>query len=251
MRLEASAVSVRRRAWAAAFALFVAGAPAGAAAQTPQTIPQAAAQTGGQGTDVVGAFVDSLKLLAAEHSIRIAFQEKTRRELDGPFWRDYRRSVRMPHQWEDGDAWWVNYIGHPIHGAAAGYIWLDHEPGAPPDITLDGRYWSSRARAFAWTAVYSLQFEFGPLSEASIGNVGLRPETTGWVDHVVTPVGALGLIVAEDALDRFFVRWAEQATANRVWRVTLRLLFNPARTLANLSGGRAPWHREGRPIAWR
>jgi hypothetical protein len=229
----------------------VAAGPAGAAAQTPQTMPQAAAQADDEGRDVVGAFVDSLKLLAAEHSIRIAFQEKTRRELDGPFWRDYRRSVRMPAQWEDGDAWWVNYIGHPIHGAAAGYIWLDHESGAPPDITLDRRYWSSRARAFGWTAVYSLQFEFGPLSEASIGNVGLRPETTGWVDHVVTPVGALGLIVAEDALDRFFVRWAERATPNRVWRVTLRLLFNPARTLANLSGGRAPWHREGRPIAWR
>ena len=47
--------------------------------------------------------------------------------------------------------------------------------------------------------MYSFQFEFGPLSEASIGNVGLRPNTTGWVDHVITPVGALGFMVAEDA----------------------------------------------------
>ena len=39
-----------------------------------------------------------------------------------------------------------------------------------------------------------------PLSEASIGNVGPNPATNGWVDHVVTPVGAFGLIVAEDAL---------------------------------------------------
>ena len=66
-------------------------------------------------------------------------------------------------------------------------------------------YWASRGRATAWAAVYSVQFEFGPFSEASIGNVGLRPNTTGWVDHVVTPAGALGIMVAEDALDRYLI----------------------------------------------
>jgi hypothetical protein len=201
-------------------------------------------------TDVLAAFADSLKLLAFEHSIRIAFQEKTRRELDGPFWRDYRQSVRTPDRWEDSDAWWVNYIGHPIHGAAAGYAWIDHGPEAPREIDMSTAYWAGRARALAWTAGYSLQFEFGPLSEASIGNVGLRPETTGWVDHVVTPVGAFGLIVAEDALDRYFVKWAEARTRNRFFRATLRLAFNPARTMSNSLRGRVPWHREGRPLGW-
>ena len=57
-----------------------------------------------------------------------------------------------------------------------------------------------------FSAAYSLQFEIGPLSEASIGNVGMRPETTGWVDHVITPMGAFGLIVVEDALDRYAVK---------------------------------------------
>ena len=38
--------------------------------------------------------------------------------------------------------------------------------------------------------MYSLQFEFGPFSEAAIGNLGLRTDTSGWVDHVVTPAGA-------------------------------------------------------------
>ena len=204
-----------------------------------------------EGADVLGAFTDSLKLLMIEHGSRVAFQEKTRRELGGNFWSDYRRSVRIPGQWEDTDAWWVNYIGHPIHGAAAGYIWLDHEPGAPATITLDSRYWSSRGRALAWSAVYSLQFEIGPLSEASIGNVGMRRETTGWVDHAVTPVGAFGLIVAEDALDRFLVKWVEERTRNRAFRAVLRLVFNPGRTLSNTSSGRAPWHRAGRPLDWR
>ena len=203
-----------------------------------------------EGADVVRAFVDSLKLVMIEHVFRIAFQEKTRRELDGPFWPDYRRSLRVPRKWEDSDDWWVNYIGHPIHGAAAGYIWLDHEPGAPPEISLSRHYWATRGRAGAWAALYSLQFEFGPLSEASIGNVGMNPETTGWVDHVVTPVGAFGLIVAEDALDRFLVKWAERHTRNRVWRASLRLIFNPGRTLSNAARGRLPWYREGRPLSW-
>ncbi len=204
-----------------------------------------------EGADVLGAFADSLKLLMIEHGTRIGFQQKTRRELGGPFWSDYKRSVRIPGQWGDGDAWWVNYVGHPIHGAAAGYIWLDHEPRAPSEISLNRRYWASRGRATAWSAVYSIQFEIGPLSEASIGNVGLRPETTGWVDHVVTPVGAFGWIVAEDALDRFFVKWVEARTGNRFLRAALRLTFNPGRTLSNSASGLAPWHRDGRPIGWR
>jgi hypothetical protein len=224
--------------------LLISNAPA--AAQTTALPPRADGAS-----DLAGAFVASLKLLMIEHGVRIAFQEKTRVELDGPFWSDYQRSLRVPRQWEDSDAWWVNYLGHPIHGAAAGYLWLDHEPTAPPDIGLSTRYWSTRGRAAAWAAVYSLQFEFGPLSEASIGNVGLRQETTGWVDHVVTPVGAFGLIVAEDALDRFFVRWIEARTSNRFYRATLRLVFNPGRTLSNSASGKLPWYRPGRPLSWQ
>ena len=82
-----------------------------------------------------------------EHGLRVGFQRKTRMELGGPFWGDYRRSVRIPTSWEDSDAWWVNYIGHPIHGAAAGYLWIDHESGAPLDIGLSRHYWATRGRA--------------------------------------------------------------------------------------------------------
>lgn len=204
-----------------------------------------------RGTDTLGALGDSFKLLMIEHGWRIAFQEKTRKELSGPFWSDYRRSVRIPPQWEDTDAWWVNYIGHPIHGAGAGYLYLDHNPNAPTDISLSSKYWTSRAHALAWAAGYSFQFEVGPLSEASIGNVGMRPQTTGWVDYVVTPVGAFGLIVAEDALDRFFVRWTEERMRNPVARLLLRMAMNPARTLSNASSGHAPWYRKDRPLTWR
>src|SRR5262245_1559033 len=182
-----------------------------------------------RGTNVLGAFTDSLKLLMVEHAIRVGFQEKTRAELGGRFWSDYRRSVRWPGQWEDSDSWWVNYIGHPIHGAAAGYIWLDHEPNSPKIFSASREYLTSRARAMAWSAGYSLQFEIGPLSEASIGNVGMRPETTGWVDHVITPVGAFGFLVAEDAVDRYFVQWAEQRIHNPLARIVIRFAANPDR----------------------
>lgn len=226
---------------------------------TPLTAGNAAAQDtlaiGAQdddaGANVLGAFGDSFKLLLIEHAWRIAFQEKTRAEIGGKFWIDYHRSVRMPRQWADTDAGWVNYLGHPIHGAGAGYIWLDHDPSAPSELMLTRRYWTSRLRAMAWSAAYSLQFEIGPLSEASIGNVGMRPETTGWVDHVITPLGAFGLIVVEDALDRYLVKWSEEQIRNRFARMLIRLAANPGRTLSNSASGRPPWHRDGRPIAWR
>lgn len=196
-----------------------------------------------------GAVADSLRLLMIEHTWRVALQDKTRRELGGPFWGDYVRSVKLPRTWNDGDGWVVNYVGHPIHGAASGFIWLDHEDGAhDPDLGFSREYWGSRGRAFAWSAAYSLQFEFGLLSEASIGNVGLRENTTGWVDHVVTPVGALAFMVAEDALDRYLVRRIENWTDNRFLRAAARMALNPSRTLSNAAQGRFPWFRVGRPI---
>jgi hypothetical protein len=196
-----------------------------------------------------GAFADSLRLLVLEHSTRIAFQEKTRRELSGNFFGDYRRSLRVPDTWDDGDGWLVNYVGHPIHGAAAGFIWLDHEDGShDPKLGFSGEYWASRGRATAWAALYSFQFELGPFSEASVGNVGLRPNTTGWVDHVVTPVGALGFLVAEDAIDRYLIVRIESWTRNRALRAIARMALNPSRTLSTAVQGRAPWSRAVRPL---
>jgi len=202
--------------------------------------------------DVSAALGDSFKLLSLEHAIRVALQPKTRKGLDGPFWIDYRRSVRVPTHWEDGDNGLVNYIGHPLHGAAAAFVWTSHDPRArDEEFGLNLNYWKTRWRPLAWSAAYSVQFEFGPISEASIGNVGLDPFTTGWVDHVVTPVAGVGLTIAEDALDRFFIRWFEERVRNRFYRAAIRCVFNPARTMANTSSGRVPWHRDGRRIGHR
>ena len=201
-------------------------------------------------TDVKGAIEGSLRLLMLEHLGRIAIQEKTRRELSGPFFSDYARSVHMPDHWADGDGWFVNYVGHPIHGAAAGYMWIDHDPHGWDEKLFSGGYWASRGRAAAWSAAFSLQFEFGPLSEASIGNVGLNPVSRGWVDHVITPAGAFALMVGEDAIDRSFLKWVERRTTNKFVRGGLRTAATPGRMLSNIANGRAPWFRDGRPLSW-
>jgi hypothetical protein len=196
------------------------------------------------------AVFEAGQLLMMEHAVRIAFQEKTRAQLGGPFWGDYKRSVRMPVTWEDSDPWYTNYVGHPIHGAASGFIWIDNGPAKDRALSYDKSYWVSRAKAAAFAAAYSVQFEIGPLSEASIGNVGLDPKTTGWVDYVVTPAGAFALVVGEDLMDRYFVRWVETHTNNRLARASLRMLFGPSRTLANMSEHHLPWYRSDRPLDW-
>ncbi len=195
---------------------------------------------------------DSLGLLGVEHGVRLAFQPKTRRELTGPFWTEYKRSVRIPEGWEDGDGWLVNYIGHPVHGAAAGMLWTLHDPVARDvEFGLDPQYWATRWRPLTWSALYSVQFEIGPISEASIGNVGLRPNTIGWVDYVVTPVGGMGIAVAEDALDKFLIHWFERRVKNSAFRAVMRGAFNPSRTMANVAAGHLPWYRPNRPLKWR
>jgi hypothetical protein len=158
---------------------------------------------------------------------------------------DYTRSVRLPRKWRDGDGWFVNYVGHPIHGAAAGRTWLNSHPTARSlELRKSKEYWASRAKAAQWAAIYSLQFEFGLFSEASIGNVGRDRATTGWVDHVMTPVGGFGILVAEDALDRYLVRRVEGRIHNSVVRAAVRMAVNPARALANIVEGHLPWYRD-------
>ena len=221
-------------------------ATASAQTSAPQSPPPP--QLASRSSALKGALAASFRLLMMEHAGRIVFQEKTRRELGGPFWDDYFRSVRIPDTWEDGDGWFVNYVGHPIHGAAAGRAWLVHHPHDDIDVGVSKSYWSSRAKAAGWAGFYSLQFEFGLLSEASIGNVGLRPGTTGWVDHVVTPAGALAIIVAEDTLDKYLVALVERYTGNRLLRAAVRIIFNPSRALANVADFRTPWFRSARPL---
>ena len=73
----------------------------------------------------------------------------------------------------------------------------------------------------------------GLISEASLGNVGQRPGTMGYVDLVITPVGGFGFIILEDILDKYWIRKLEARTSSRNTRGFYRIALNPMRSLAN------------------
>lgn len=190
------------------------------------------------------AIIESLTFLAIEHGVRL-HEQKTRAGLKGPLFRDWGTSVQGVSGWGDGDNWLTNYVAHPMEGAVAGYIQIQNDPrGQGLEFGRSKQYWYSRLKAFARAAGYSTQFEIGPISEASIGNVGMIKGTAGFVDLIVTPLAGLGLIVAEDALDRFVLRKLEARTTSR-WKLSVcRIIFNPDRSFAGVLRGRFPWQQK-------
>lgn len=185
--------------------------------------------------------------LGIQHSFRIGTEPASRGNLRGPFVRDYLKSARGLKGWEDGDPPIVNYVGHPMMGAVSGYIFVhNHRDGQRQVFGMNRAYWSSRLKATAFATAYSVQFEFGPISESSIGNVGIDGKGHGKVDLVVTPTLGLAWQVTEDALDRFVVAKMEKRFKNRVARLALRSALNPSRSFSNALRFKVPWHRDTR-----
>ena len=202
-----------------------------------------------EGTHWKGAFSDASRFLAFQHGYRVAFQEKTRRFLGGPFFKDYGSSVKGLGGWEDGDNTFTNYLLHPLQGAASGFMFIHRNPDAgQTEFGKSGAYWRSRLKALGFAFLYSMQFELGPISEASIGNVGKTKGTMGWVDLVITPIGGFGWILAEDALDRFVIRKLEQRWKRKGVIRFMRVALNPARSFANVMRLKLPWYRLGREL---
>ena len=191
----------------------------------------------------------SLQLIFYEHVMRVAVQPWTRAELKGPFWLDYYRSVKMPQQWGDGDSWQINYIGHSMHGSAGVRLWLAQRE--PLHMERKGKdYWKAMGRAGLFGLLFSEQFEIGPMSEASIGNVGMYPGRTGWVDHVITPLGSIGWTMYEDAVDKYVLTWVEKHVPFAIAKAAARMIACPAWMLANVGMNRVPWHRDNRSLTF-
>jgi hypothetical protein len=196
-----------------------------------------------------GAVTQSFYFLGIEHAQRLT-QKKTRDELKGPFFPDWKESVAGLHGWSDGGSFFTNYIAHPMQGGVSGFIQIQNDAhGRSLEFSGSRTYWNSRMRALGWAAIYSTQFELGAISEATIGNVGKKPGTAAYVDLVVTPTGGLGMIVLEDVLDKYLLKKLEQRTVGIGKRRLYRVLFNPQRSVANFLRGKAPWHRDSRPIS--
>jgi len=202
-----------------------------------------------EGTGWKSVSSDAARFLSFQHAYRVAFQEKTRRFLGGSFFKDYGSSLKGLGGWEDGDGISTNYLLHPLQGAASGFVFIQHSPAAGgTEFGKSGAYWRSRLKALGFAAIYSLQFELGPLSEAAIGNVGKTKGTMGFVDLVITPIGGFGWILAEDALDRFVVRKLEQKWKRKGLIRFVRVALNPARSFANVMRLKLPWYRPGREL---
>ena len=201
-----------------------------------------------------GAIRQSLLFLSILHAFRFTTEPDTRAAMRGPFWKDYFRSVGSLRGWGDGDEFLVNYIGHPIEGAVAGFIQVQNDPkGVRQQVGFSKAYWRSRVKAFAWSAAFSTQFELGFLSEASLGNVGLRPgkksnHPLAYGDLVVTPVLGTAWLVGEDLIDRYVIQRLENKIKSRWVRAVIRSVLNPTRSLANMHRGEWFWHRDTRSL---
>jgi hypothetical protein len=204
-----------------------------------------------RGVDWHHLFLSSFTFLAFEHAFRNATEQGTRDGFGGSYLGGYGLSVGNLHGWADGDPFLVNYVGHPMQGSVAGFIW-QHNDRAYQDVVFgkNPRYWKAKLRAAAFSYLYSVQFEIGPLSEASLGHIQALHPQQGFVDHVVTPVMGLGWTIVEDSLDRYVIRNIEAHTGNPYYRALARGL-NPSRSFANIFEGRFPWNRDDRPSPFR
>ena len=195
-----------------------------------------------------GALSQSFVFLGIQHGFAIISQEKTRRSLKGKFWSDYVDSVKALRGWDDGGRFFTNYVAHPMQGSFTGFIYVQNSPQARrARFGMSRDYWSSRMKAMLWTAVWSTQFEIGPISQASIGNVGLGGKQT-WEDIVTTPTLGTAMLIAEDAIDRYVIRSIERRWDNFYVKIFSRMLLNPTRIFANMLRLKAPWYRD-RPTA--
>ena len=200
------------------------------------------------------AVKQSFFFLAIQHSFRFATEAGTRSEIGGPFFGDYFRAVRSLKGWDDGDPFIVNYVGHTMMGTVSGFIQIHNDlNGINQEIGWNKPYWKSRLKALGWSAAFSTQFEIGPLSEASLGNVGIRQTKTGkspmaYVDIVLTPALGTAFLVTEDVVDRYLIRRIEDKTNNRFVRILARSFLNPSRSFANILRGKWMWYRDKRPL---
>jgi hypothetical protein len=175
------------------------------------------------------------------------------------YWRDYKQSLAswVHSGWNDGDPNIYGYVGHPMQGVATSYIYLQNDPKSEKlEFSKTKEYWRSRFKATVWNAVYSTQWNIGPISEATVekygtlhrdfwnrGNNQYRWTSMGQIDLVMTPVGGFGWLVGEDILDRFITRRVEGATRNRFLIDATRCGLDPIRVGTNLLHGKRPWYR--------
>ena len=214
----------------------VAVPPPPAPGQAPLTPPW----THSGNIDYSRLLADSFTMLTIQHTFRIAAEARTRQALKGPFWEDYLEAVTTWKGFHDDDTIRVNYVGHPAMGSFSAFIFANNDLVSKSTSFGQPGYGRAKWRQFLFANVYSLQFELGPYSEASIGNVDQAV-----LDHVLTPTAGVAWSVVEDVIDVKLL--ARLRRNHKNWANALAPFVTPTRSLANIAAFRWPWYRE-RPI---
>ncbi len=201
----------------------------------------------------------TMTFLAVQDAGLFAEQDNRWATLHGHWFNQYVAVVtakRFGH-WNDGDPFFMNYVGHPMQGGTVGFIYIQNDPrGQTLEISKSRAYWTSRLRAMAWDAAYEINWELGALGEAGIGFEGKDyyiskanhgwTNGAGWTDFVATPTGGFIWMISEDGLDKVLVRPLLARTHNPVAKMGIAAL-NPNRSVANLMRFKWPWYRDGSP----
>jgi hypothetical protein len=193
-----------------------------------------------------GLISNSLIFLGIEHGYRISYEERTRVKItSGPFFKDWYNSVKNLSGWRDGNRWRTNNIFHPMQGSVSAFIFAQNDRVSQNAKFWGEDYWRAIKRQLIFSAIYSTQFELGPISEASLGNVGLNGKGQTYMDHFKTPLGGIGWKIAEDAGEHYITcRWAKN---HRIWANIISIFVSPTKSLANVTNLKKPWHREACP----
>jgi hypothetical protein len=190
---------------------------------------------------------ESLLFTGVMHAFNLTTEAGTRDALNGPWFKNYTRSVSELRGWSDSDRFMAPYVGHTIEGSVFGYIERQNDPKYKNVQWGDGRdYFVSLLRSLAFSAVWHTQWKIGPISEASIGNVMLHA-SPGFITLTDTPTLGTVEMMGEDAADRYLLMGLENRTANRPLIILARSFLNPGRSMANIMAFQIPWHRETRP----
>lgn len=206
--------------------------------------------------------------ISFEQAERIIMEPKTRDQLNGRFIHEWLDDVAQYRYglWNDGDKFFTSYIGHPLQGAVVeGIFWQNNDRVRFSEQDFHSAvYRKALFQAFVFAAVDAVQWKLGPVSEASIGHVGLPAHwwdtpyfcnltqaychpRTGLNDLIMNEVGGTAMIIGFQWIDKHFQKPMENRIQSRALIDTIRIFTNPPQSLANFFRFRTPWYRDNRP----
>jgi hypothetical protein len=204
--------------------------------------------------------------IAIEQAERIVKEPKTRDQLSGPFFRDWFDTVSVYHfdNWNDGGKVITSYFAHPAQGSIAEAIfWQNNDRVRFSEQDFHSKaYRHALLQAFAFATIDAVLWKVGPLSESSIGNVGLPVQwwdkdckalhlpcvdRTGMSDMVMNEVAGTAMTIGFQWLDKHVQKRIEERVENRFVIYSMRIVTNPTQSVANLVRFRRPWFRDNRP----